>query len=68
MSEYEIKLKAIDDAAFDLLKLSSAYSGELGTILHNIAADVGDRMRKARSDVKSAVDAARHGNLKPQAN
>lgn len=65
MTEYEIKMKAIEEAAFDLLKLSSAYSGEIGTVLYGIAADVGDRMRSARQQVKAVIEAMRHEYLKP---
>lgn len=51
MTDYDRQMEAIQDAAFALLRLSSAYNGPLGTTLYNIAADVGDRMRKAKREV-----------------
>ena len=55
MEEYERKLQEIDGAAFDLLKLSSVYNGELGIKLYNIAADVGDRLRAARRELAAVA-------------
>lgn len=51
MTDYDRQLEAIEDAAFALLRLSSAYHGPLGTALYNIAADVGDRMRIAKREI-----------------
>lgn len=65
VTEYERHIKAIEEAAFALQRLSSAYSGPIGTVLYNIATDVGDRMRKAKREIKDVYSAAQHDYLKP---
>jgi hypothetical protein len=52
MSEHARKIREIDDANYDLLKLSSAYSGELGQLLYNLAVDIQDKIKEARRRIK----------------
>lgn len=52
---YENAVANLDNAAFDMLRLSSAYGGEIGRLLFNAAGDVGDIVRKLRRQLAECV-------------